>query len=61
MNMTLEECQTKCLQNCTCMAYANPENSRSICLLWFSDLLDIQLGGSDIFVRMASSELGSNV
>ncbi|XP_076919888.1 G-type lectin S-receptor-like serine/threonine-protein kinase At4g27290 [Bidens hawaiensis] len=65
MNMTLEECHTKCLQNCTCMAYANPDNTRSICLFWFSDLLDIvqpdDIGGRDIFVRMASTELGNNV
>ncbi|KAI7729975.1 hypothetical protein M8C21_008139, partial [Ambrosia artemisiifolia] len=60
MSMTLEECHTKCLQNCSCMAYANPDDSRSICVLWFSDLLDIQaLGDSDVFVRMASSELDS--
>ncbi|KAI3675500.1 hypothetical protein L1987_85090 [Smallanthus sonchifolius] len=64
MNMSLEECGTKCLNNCTCMAYANPEKSRSICLLWLSELLDIQVlpersGGPDIFVRMASSELDS--
>ncbi|KAJ0874398.1 putative protein kinase RLK-Pelle-DLSV family [Helianthus annuus] len=57
MNMTLEECHKKCLQNCTCMAYANPDSTRRICLLWFNDLLDLQLGGADIFVRMASSEL----
>ncbi|KAJ0684596.1 putative protein kinase RLK-Pelle-DLSV family [Helianthus annuus] len=64
MNMTLEECGTKCLTNCTCMAYANPEKNRSVCLHWFNDLLDIQVlpegsGGPDIFVRMASSELDS--
>ncbi|KAI7724902.1 hypothetical protein M8C21_003461, partial [Ambrosia artemisiifolia] len=59
-SMTPEECRTKCLQNCTCMAYANPDDSQSICLLWFSDLLDIQaIGDYDIFVRMASSELDS--
>ncbi|KAI7729972.1 hypothetical protein M8C21_008136 [Ambrosia artemisiifolia] len=59
-SMTPEECHTKCLQNCSCMAYANPDDSQSICLLWFSDLLDIQaIGDSDIFVRMASSELDS--
>ncbi|KAI7746290.1 hypothetical protein M8C21_024705 [Ambrosia artemisiifolia] len=63
MNMTLEECGTKCLQNCSCMAYANPEKNQSVCLIWFNDLLDIQVlpegsGGPDIFVRMASSELG---
>ncbi|KAI7729971.1 hypothetical protein M8C21_008135 [Ambrosia artemisiifolia] len=61
MSMTLEECHTKCLQNCTCMAYANPDDSQSICLLWFNNLLDLQAqnGGSTIFVRMASSELDS--
>ncbi|XP_076936444.1 G-type lectin S-receptor-like serine/threonine-protein kinase At4g27290 [Bidens hawaiensis] len=62
LSMTLEECATKCLENCTCMAYANPDDTQSICLHWFNDLLDIQIshegsGGSDIFVRMASSEL----
>ncbi|XP_076936443.1 G-type lectin S-receptor-like serine/threonine-protein kinase At4g27290 isoform X2 [Bidens hawaiensis] len=62
MRMTLEECATKCLENCTCMAYANPDDSRSICVHWFSDILDNQVlpefgGGSYIFVRMASSEL----
>ncbi|KAK1439558.1 hypothetical protein QVD17_05378 [Tagetes erecta] len=64
MSMTLEECRSKCLTNCSCMAYANPDKSRSVCLLWFSDLFDIQIlpedsGGPDIFVRMASSELDS--
>ncbi|KAJ0684589.1 putative protein kinase RLK-Pelle-DLSV family [Helianthus annuus] len=67
MSMTLEECHTKCLQNCTCMAYANPDPSLGGrgCLLWFDDLLDIRLlpegsgAGGDIFVRMASSELDS--
>ncbi|XP_076906860.1 G-type lectin S-receptor-like serine/threonine-protein kinase At4g27290 [Bidens hawaiensis] len=67
MSMSPDECYTKCLQDCTCMAYANPpDDSRSICLLWFSDLLDIQVlpegsGGPDIFVRMASTELDSLV
>ncbi|KAI7743725.1 hypothetical protein M8C21_002231, partial [Ambrosia artemisiifolia] len=64
MSITLEECHKKCLQNCTCMAYANPDDSQSICLLWFGDLIDIQVlpegsGGPDIFVRMATSELDS--
>ncbi|MFS7984381.1 putative non-specific serine/threonine protein kinase [Helianthus anomalus] len=61
--MTLEECSTKCLDNCTCMAYANQD---TYCLLWLNDLLDIQVlpkgrDGHDILVRMASSELGNNV
>nr|GEV05757.1 G-type lectin S-receptor-like serine/threonine-protein kinase At4g27290 [Tanacetum cinerariifolium] len=59
--MSLTECKAKCLQNCTCMAYANTDirGEGSGCLLWFNDLLDIRAwkGGQDIFVRMASSEL----
>ncbi|XP_058210007.1 G-type lectin S-receptor-like serine/threonine-protein kinase At4g27290 [Rhododendron vialii] len=35
--MSLEECQTMCLRNCSCMAYANLDISEagSGCLLWF--------------------------
>ncbi|KAJ0508325.1 putative protein kinase RLK-Pelle-DLSV family [Helianthus annuus] len=63
MSMTLEECKTKCLKNCSCMAYANPDPGvrRRGCVLWFNDLLDMRVlpegrAGPDIFVRMASSE-----
>ncbi|PWA92730.1 S-locus glycoprotein domain-containing protein [Artemisia annua] len=64
MSMSLDECELKCLKNCTCMAYANPDPSLAPmgCLLWFEDLKDIRVypqgsGGQDIYVRMASSEL----
>ncbi|KAI3809994.1 hypothetical protein L1987_19599 [Smallanthus sonchifolius] len=64
MSMSLEECEARCLKNCSCMAYANPDTSLEGrgCLLWFNDLFDIRgysvgNGGQDIFVRMASSEL----
>ncbi|KAJ0684605.1 putative protein kinase RLK-Pelle-DLSV family [Helianthus annuus] len=65
MSMTLEECKTKCLKNCSCMAYANPDPGvrRRGCVLWFNDPLDMRVlpegrAGPDIFVRMASSESG---
>nr|XP_043620436.1 G-type lectin S-receptor-like serine/threonine-protein kinase At4g27290 isoform X4 [Erigeron canadensis] len=63
MSMTLKECEMACLNNCTCMGYAYVDmREGSVCLLWFNDLIDIQLvsegmGGHDIFVRMASSDL----
>ncbi|KAK9057008.1 hypothetical protein SSX86_024374 [Deinandra increscens subsp. villosa] len=64
MSMSLKDCESKCLRNCSCMAYANPDTSLEGrgCLLWFNDLFDIRgysvgNGGQDIFVRMASSEL----
>lgn len=64
--MSLTECKAMCLQNCTCMAYANTDirGEGSGCLLWFNDLLDIRASlksGQDIFVRMASSELGKHL
>lgn len=62
-NMTLKECEKICLKNCSCMAYSNTDvrGKGSGCLLWFDDLIDItKLSGSgqDIYIRMASSELG---
>ncbi|KAI3809991.1 hypothetical protein L1987_19596 [Smallanthus sonchifolius] len=68
MSMSLEECEAKCLMNCTCMAYANPDVSLQGrgCLLWLNDLIDIRAysegnGGQDIFVRMASSDLSNDL
>ncbi|XP_059661600.1 G-type lectin S-receptor-like serine/threonine-protein kinase SD1-1 isoform X4 [Cornus florida] len=63
-SMTLKECETVCLKNCTCMAYANIDVTAggSGCFLWFDDLIDIREVpevGQDIYIRMASSELES--
>ncbi|KAK9268464.1 hypothetical protein L1049_000215 [Liquidambar formosana] len=62
-SMTLEECKLVCLNNCSCMAYTSLDISKggSGCLIWFGDLLDIRVStenGQDIYIRMASSELG---
>ncbi|XP_059661601.1 G-type lectin S-receptor-like serine/threonine-protein kinase At4g27290 [Cornus florida] len=62
-SMNLKECETVCLKNCSCMAYANIDVTAggSGCLLWFQDLIDIRdvtEFGQDIYIRMASSELG---
>ncbi|XP_059661592.1 G-type lectin S-receptor-like serine/threonine-protein kinase At4g27290 isoform X2 [Cornus florida] len=61
-SMNLKECETVCLKNCSCMAYANIDITAggSGCLLWFDDLIDIRNVaefGQDIYIRMASSEL----
>ncbi|KAL7250108.1 hypothetical protein ACSBR1_012164 [Camellia fascicularis] len=44
VSMTLKECETMCLKNCSCMAYANSDVSGegSGCLLWFDELVDIE-------------------
>ncbi|KAL8506044.1 hypothetical protein ACS0TY_017053 [Phlomoides rotata] len=61
--MTLEECKVVCLNNCSCMAYTSLDISRggNGCLLWFGELVDIKKvsPGQDIYIRIASSELGS--
>nr|GMC72506.1 G-type lectin S-receptor-like serine/threonine-protein kinase At4g27290 [Ipomoea batatas] len=64
--MRLEECKTRCLRNCSCMAYSNIEirNGGTGCFMWFDELLDIRLvpnEGQDIYIRVAASELVSEV
>ncbi|KAJ1441979.1 putative serine/threonine-protein kinase [Sesbania bispinosa] len=61
-SMGLEECRDKCLNNCSCMAYANSNISGagSGCVMWFEDLIDIKQfedGGQDLYIRMSDSEL----
>ncbi|KAG1347245.1 putative Receptor-like serine/threonine-protein kinase SD1-8 [Cocos nucifera] len=59
-NRSPEECEDWCLKkNCTCSAYAINEGSG--CVTWTGDLVDIRLfteGGENLYVRLASSELG---
>ncbi|GAB4850687.1 hypothetical protein Ancab_039908 [Ancistrocladus abbreviatus] len=60
--MSLEECQYKCLENCSCVAYANLyiTDGGSGCLLWIDVLIDIEVfgeNGQDLYVRVAASEL----
>jgi len=63
-SMSLDECRSTCLKNCSCTAYANLDisnNGGSGCLLWFSDLIDMRQfneNGQEIYIRMARSELG---
>ncbi|MCI02141.1 serine/threonine protein kinase [Trifolium medium] len=60
--LSLEECKTVCLKNCSCIAYANLDirNGGSGCLLWFDNIVDMRKHpdqGQDIYIRLASSEL----
>ncbi|XP_022718013.1 G-type lectin S-receptor-like serine/threonine-protein kinase At4g27290 isoform X2 [Durio zibethinus] len=56
----LKECRAICLQNCSCMAYANTDirGKGSGCAIWFGDLIDMKqfAGGQDLYIRMSSSE-----
>ncbi|KAG5255099.1 G-type lectin S-receptor serine/threonine-protein kinase [Salix suchowensis] len=61
--MSLDECRSTCLKNCSCTAYANLDISidgGSGCLLWFGDLVDmrqINENVQDIYIRMAASDI----
>ncbi|KAJ7968435.1 G-type lectin S-receptor-like Serine/Threonine-kinase [Quillaja saponaria] len=53
-----DECRTQCLENCSCVAYANVGGIG--CLSWSENLTDIQKfpsDGENLYVRVAFSEL----
>ena len=53
-----DECKQECFENCLCSAYAY-ENGIG-CMLWRSDLVDVQTFesiGADLYVRLAEAEL----
>ncbi|KAB1215255.1 hypothetical protein CJ030_MR4G027350 [Morella rubra] len=63
-SINLKECRTKCLDNCSCMAFTNVNitGGGTGCVIWFGDLLDIrqfETGGQDLYIRMDASELES--
>ncbi|KAM3757940.1 hypothetical protein ACB098_01G004900 [Castanea mollissima] len=70
-SMNLNECRVKCLNNCSCTAYANSDikNGGSGCAMWFGDLIDIRQVAAngqypsmqDIYIRMPASEQDQNV
>ncbi|XP_059285349.1 receptor-like serine/threonine-protein kinase SD1-8 [Lycium ferocissimum] len=56
-NMSSKDCETRCIRNCSCSAYAY---SNSNCLIWFGDLLDLADNFNDsraLYVRVHGSLL----
>ncbi|PRQ28683.1 putative non-specific serine/threonine protein kinase [Rosa chinensis] len=56
---TSENCKIRCLNNCSCLAYAFVNSIG--CFVWSKNLIDIQefsSGGVDVFIRIARAELG---
>ncbi|KMZ58983.1 S-locus receptor kinase (SRK) [Zostera marina] len=60
-NITLDACKIRCLNNCSCLAYASfyilPNKG---CILWFGDLIDTKTldgNGQKIYLRLPSSEI----
>ena len=65
-SISLDDCRMLCLKNCSCTAYAALDVSKGAngCLLWFGNLTDLKVMNpsfEDIYIRMAGSELGTNV
>ncbi|KAH7546573.1 hypothetical protein FEM48_Zijuj01G0215200 [Ziziphus jujuba var. spinosa] len=64
--LNLKECKTKCLSNCSSIAYLNTDirEGDSGCAMWSGDLIDIrelQDGGQDPYVRIHASDLAVKV
>ena len=63
--MSLQECESKCLKNCSCKAYANSivSGGGRGCLMWSGDLIDIrkrvdESSGQDLYIQVRASEQG---
>ncbi|XP_057750079.1 G-type lectin S-receptor-like serine/threonine-protein kinase At4g27290 isoform X2 [Arachis stenosperma] len=61
--MNLDECRKKCLEKCSCTAYANLDIRRggTGCLLWFGALIDTRTfsqWGQDLYIKVPASQLG---
>ncbi|KAJ0983541.1 hypothetical protein J5N97_011796 [Dioscorea zingiberensis] len=66
-NLSLVDCKTKCLSNCSCTAYAPADvrNGGSGCIIWTSELTDLRVFinnsyGQDLYVRLAAIDLGQS-
>lgn len=65
-SISLEDCRTLCMNNCSCTAYAALDVSKGPtgCLLWFDDLVDIRDFtdvDEDIYIRVAGTEIGKRL
>lgn len=68
MNITLKECEQRCLKNCSCVAYASAyhesQDGAKGCLTWHGNMLDTRTylsSGQDFYIRVDKSELGTNI
>ncbi|KAM0952366.1 putative protein kinase RLK-Pelle-DLSV family [Dioscorea sansibarensis] len=65
-SLSLDGCRTKCLNDCTCTAYAPADvrNGGSGCITWTNELRDIRLFtntsyGQELYVLLAAADLDS--
>ncbi|CAK7324950.1 unnamed protein product [Dovyalis caffra] len=65
-NMSANDCESRCLRNCSCTAYAYfnaSEGTSGRCLNWYGDLMDLVqvTAGPDLHVRIHDRQLVGNV
>ncbi|KAJ4977009.1 hypothetical protein NE237_002115 [Protea cynaroides] len=63
-NLSLKECERRCLNNCSCTAYAPADitGKGSGCITWFGKLMDIRYfsyGGDHLYLRVDAVELAA--
>ncbi|KAK1557127.1 hypothetical protein Q3G72_018523 [Acer saccharum] len=57
-SVSVVNCREYCLSNCSCIAYAYDDGIG--CMTWTGSLIDLQkfsIGGADLYIRLAHSEL----
>ncbi|XP_042485730.1 G-type lectin S-receptor-like serine/threonine-protein kinase RKS1 isoform X2 [Macadamia integrifolia] len=64
-NLSLKECEQKCLKNCSCTAYAPADitGGGSGCVAWYDKLMDIRYfsnGGDALYLRVDAVELAAH-
>ncbi|KAG6498239.1 hypothetical protein ZIOFF_046151 [Zingiber officinale] len=63
-SINLDECETRCLSNCSCAAYAsaNISSGGSGCIIWTAPPTDIKCfsdsgSGQDLYIRLAAADM----
>ncbi|CAL5441343.1 unnamed protein product [Camellia sinensis] len=60
MNLSLEECEAKCLRNCSCTAYTIASDGGNYCLTWYGTLMNARTAHSarySLYIRVDADEL----
>ncbi|XP_078166608.1 G-type lectin S-receptor-like serine/threonine-protein kinase At4g27290 isoform X2 [Carex rostrata] len=64
-SISVKECRSRCLMNCSCMAYAplDIKGQGSGCVMWQTVLTDTKYtgGGQVLYVKVSKSELSKNL
>ncbi|URE09342.1 S-locus lectin protein kinase family protein [Musa troglodytarum] len=59
-SLSLEDCKSSCGRDCSCTAYAAAYANGTGCLFWSGELLGLQDGTQDLYVRLAASDLSQD-